>query len=101
MNQLTVRFAFDTSVPMTEVEATLRLALLAVESLHGEDRVRLDAKVTVDRATRVCVIDVASEVGRALALVFGGYIRREFGDAAVNMVHIPASAVSAQVGVGA
>jgi hypothetical protein len=101
MNQSNVRFAFDASVPMTEVEATLRLALLAVESLHGEDRVRLDARVTLDRATRTCIINAASEVGRTLALVFGGYIRREFGDAAVNLVHAPVPGESAQAGAGA
>lgn len=100
MNQSTVRFAFDSSVPMTEVEATLRLALLAVESLHGEDRVRLEARVNVDRAARACVIESASDVGRALALVFGGYIRREFGEAAVNLTHVPASVGSVQPGAG-
>ncbi len=96
MNHSAVRFAFDSSVPMTEVEATLRLALLAVESLHGEDRVRLDARVSVDRATRACVIHLASEVGRALALVFGGYVRREFGDGAVQ-IERPVAAATGNV----
>lgn len=85
MNRSIVRFAFDMSAPMSEVETTLRLALLAVESLHGEDRVRLDAKFAIDRAARVCVIDAACEVGRTLVLIFGGYARREFGEGAVRM----------------
>jgi hypothetical protein len=31
------------------------------------------------------MIDAACEVGRTLALIFGGYARREFGDGAVRM----------------
>lgn len=97
----TVRFSFDASVPMPEVEATLRLAQLAVESLHGEDRVRLEAKAAVDHAARTCVIDRTAEVGRTLALVFGGYVRREFGDGAVTVTRVPASGVGVLAGAGA
>jgi hypothetical protein len=70
---------------MDEVEGTLHLARLAAESLHGEDRVRLDAKFAIDRAAHTCVIDTTCEVGRTLALIFAGYARREFGDDAVRM----------------
>lgn len=85
MDCATVTFVFKDSVPMPEVEATLRLAILAVESLHGEDRVRLDAKFNIDRAAHTCVIEAACEVGRALALIFARYVRREFGEEAVRM----------------
>jgi len=85
MPEILVRFIFDKTTPMDEVEGTLHLARLAVESLHGEDRVRLDAKFAIDRAAHTCMIDAACEVGRALAMIFAGYVRREFGEGAVRM----------------
>jgi hypothetical protein len=85
MSQTVVQFTFDRSVSMDEVDGTLRLALLAVESLHGEDRVRLEAKFILERAKRSCSVDASSDVGRTLALIFGGYLRREFGNDAVKM----------------
>ena len=85
MPQTVVQFTFDRSVSMDEVDGTLQLALLAVDSLHGEDRVRLEAKFILDRAKRTCSVDASSEVGRTLVLIFGGYLRREFGNDAVKM----------------
>ncbi|RIK82084.1 MAG: hypothetical protein DCC67_07670 [Planctomycetota bacterium] len=64
---------------MREVEETLLLAVLAVESLFGESTVRLDASYSVDAPRRSCVIDGSTEVGRALSRVFTGFVTREFG----------------------
>lgn len=80
-----VTFLFDRSVPMADVEDTLRLAKLAVECLHGEDRVMLEARASVDVRRRLCVIGTFSDVGRTLALLFGGYSRREFGSDRVKL----------------
>jgi hypothetical protein len=80
-----ITFAFAPTVPVPEAEATLRLAVLAVESLHGADRVRLELHVRIDRAARRIVIDASTDPGRTLAAIFSGYIRREFGDDAVQM----------------
>ncbi len=85
MDRSTVKFAFNDSVSMPEVEATLRLALLAVESLHGEDRLRLETRTKVDRARHACLVDTTTEVGRTLAAIFGGYVRREFGEEAIGI----------------
>lgn len=83
MSHSMVKFAFKDSVSMPEVEATLRLALLAVQSLHGEDRLRLEAHVQVNHTRHLCLIDTAPEVGQTLAVIFAGYVRREFGEDAV------------------
>ncbi|QOJ04884.1 MAG: hypothetical protein HRU71_01265 [Planctomycetia bacterium] len=64
---------------MREVEETLLLAVLAVESLFGESTVRLDASYSVDAPRRSCAIDASTEVGRSLSRVFTGFITREFG----------------------
>jgi len=70
---------------MREVEMTLHLARMAAASLHGEDRVRIQAPAIVDRINHSCRIDTTRDVGQALSLIFGGYVRHEFGDDAVQV----------------
>jgi hypothetical protein len=84
-NMATATFTFSPGVPLPEAEATLRLAVLAVESLHGADRMQLELHVRVERAERRFVIDTATDVGRTLAVIFSGYARREFGEDAVRV----------------
>lgn len=74
------RYVFSEEVSMDEVEATLVLAIVAAEALHGEAQVRLDAAHAFDRDIRRCVIDAGTEVGLHLNQVFATYLRREFGD---------------------
>ena len=87
MSQAIVQFVFHRSVPMDEVEGTLRLAHLATASLYGETCLRLDAKSTIDTGAHRCAIQADNYVGRALALIFAGFIRREFGDTAMKIAH--------------
>ena len=72
------RYVFSENVLLEDVEASLVLALFAVESLHGEAQVRLDAAHTLDRQGRACVIDAGCPVGKDLNRVFVGFLRREF-----------------------
>lgn len=74
------RYTFTSEVPTEEVEASILLALLATESLHGESQVRLDASHFLDGDRRSCIIDAGTPVGRDLNRLFVGFIRREFGD---------------------
>jgi hypothetical protein len=83
-------FEFDHAVPIDEVAGTFELALMGVESLYGPARVALDAVYRIDRTNRTIEIDRSSDVGGTLALVFLGYARREFGDAAVRMKRVEA-----------
>lgn len=73
------RYVFNEVIPPEEVEATFVLALFAVESLHGEAQVRLDAGHAFDAKRRTIVIDAATAVGRDLNRVFIGLLSREFG----------------------
>lgn len=100
MTHTSIRFTFDGTVPIDEVEQTLRLALLAVESLHGEDRVLLETASHVERASRTCVVDTSTDVGRTLALVFAGFVRREFGDEAVTVHFVQPKTVVMPIGGG-
>ena len=88
------RYRFNSAVDITDVEASLLLALLATESLHGESQVRLEASHAMDVEGRTCVIDAGSNVGRDLNRLFVGFVRREFGEDAFRVGrvdHVPAS----------
>jgi hypothetical protein len=73
------RYTFAPDVPVEEAEATLLLAVLGAESLHGEAQVLLDAAHYFDPEHRACVIDAHTTVGRDLNRLFVGFVRREFG----------------------
>ncbi|MFV1966496.1 MAG: hypothetical protein ACC628_13815 [Pirellulaceae bacterium] len=80
MSREIYKYVFDSSIDITDVEASLLLALLAAESLHGESQVRLEAAHALDTESRACVIDATGDVGRDLNRLFVGFIRREFGE---------------------
>jgi hypothetical protein len=73
------RYQFIESIDIVEVRATVTLAILATESLHGESRVRLEARHEFDADRRLCVVDATGEVGRDLNRLLLGFISREFG----------------------
>ena len=65
MTHDTYKYRFDESVPAQELEDTFMLAMLAVESLHGRSRVRMESRFNLDKARRTCVIDASTDVGFA------------------------------------
>jgi len=82
------RFSFNEAQPFDEVLDTLDLAVMAVQSLHGLERVRLDARFVSDPNRRTLVIDAATAVGQGLCQIFLGYARREFGERAFEVQRI-------------
>lgn len=80
MSREVYRYVFGPSVSIEDAEASLLLALLSAESIHGESQVRLDARHLFDADARSCVIDAATPVGRDLNRLFTGFLRREFGE---------------------
>lgn len=80
-----VRLVFAPDISMAEIGATLDLSLFAARSLHGDDAVALDVSWSLDPASRAVTVDTSGRVGRSLALLFFGFVRREFGDAAVRV----------------
>lgn len=73
------RYTFSDTASMDDVEASLVLALMASESLHGESQARLDIAHCLDVERRVCVIDGSTVVGQHLNRLFVGFLSREFG----------------------
>jgi hypothetical protein len=82
------RYRFEDHIPLNEIEDTLMLALLAVEALHGEAQVRLDAAHHLDREQRACVLDATTPVGRSLNKLFTNFLRREFGEKAFTVERV-------------
>ena len=85
MTSSVYRYTFATDIPSEETEATLVLALLAAESLHGEAQVRLDVAHHLDPDRHACAIDAGTDVGRDLNKLFTGFLRREFGEEAFKV----------------
>jgi hypothetical protein len=64
---------------MHEAEGTLKLAVMAAESLFGPARVELEAVFRVDAEGRAIVVERSTEVGATLAVLAWGYLKKEFG----------------------
>lgn len=85
MDRQVYHYRFNGAVSLGEVEESLLLAVLAAESLYGRSPVRLDAAFCLDRDKRSCVVDAGSEVGRAIARIFTGFVTRQFGEDAFRV----------------
>ncbi len=85
------RYRFGDEVCFDEVLGTIDLSILAVQSLHGEARTRLDARFVSDTEKKSVVIDATSSVGDALNQIFVGFARREFGLTAFRIERLPAA----------
>jgi hypothetical protein len=91
------RYQFSPPLDIAEVEATVTLAILATESLHGDSRVRLEARHKFDAQKRLCVIDDNGEVGRDFNRIFLGFMTREFGRDSFQVEHALAPTSSSSV----
>jgi len=85
MNDTVFRFAFRPGVNLTEVEATLHLAILAGEGLFGEARVRMEVAYHLDAPQSVVLLDGHTSAGEAVVRVFTAFITREFGEDAFEV----------------
>jgi hypothetical protein len=92
------RYCFKSSVVSEEIEASLLLAILATESLHGASQVRLDVAHAFDAERHVCTIDATTPVGRDLNRLFIGFVSREFGEDAFEVHRVDAVATSTAIG---
>lgn len=82
------RYQFDESLPLREAERWLLLSVVAAESLYGRAPVRLDAAFCLDRQRRSCVVDAASDVGRAIARIYTGFLTHQFGESAFRVERV-------------
>ena len=82
------RFTFKESIANQQIEQRLLLAALNTETIFGEAAMRLDASFRFDKASRTCLIDSGTEVGRHIAKLFIAYISKEFGDECYSLERI-------------
>jgi hypothetical protein len=85
MNSHAYRFPFSEKTDLQEVEASLLLAVLAAECLHGRARVRLDVSFCLDQKKRSCIIAADTGLGRTISRIFTGFLCLEFGEKAFNV----------------
>ncbi|WP_425619086.1 hypothetical protein NA78x_002817 [Anatilimnocola sp. NA78] len=94
------RYSFEDTVQSEDIEAALLLAIWGCEALHGEAQVRLDAAYFFDQATRACVIEAGTAVGRDFSRLFVNFVRRECGEDSFRVERIDSSATTATASVG-
>jgi hypothetical protein len=73
-------YRFDPSLPQQELEDAFAVALMAVLSLHGEDRVCRDGRACLDPVHHTALIDASTAVGRDLARIFTGFVIQAYGE---------------------
>lgn len=81
------RYEFPSEIAFEEVQASLVLATMGVESLYGLPQVRLDAGYAIDAGQRRIAIDARTPVGRDLNRLFAGFVLREFGPDSFRVEH--------------
>ena len=79
----TITFRVPPEVPFQQVEATVRVALAAVESICGKTAVDLDVRCLVDEQDREVAISGRRPISAYAARAVAGLLSRQFGDSLV------------------
>jgi len=74
-----ITFVVPAELDLIEVEATLQLALVCLEALHGDNAVQLQCAYWIDEAKRTIAIRASTQLGMDSATLFRGLCRREWG----------------------
>ena len=74
------QFRFDSEISLEDIEDTLMLVLVAVNSLHGVTRVRLDCQFVLDKKRRHVLVDGNTPVGRCFARILAGFADYAYGE---------------------
>lgn len=80
-----ILFEFGNDVQMLDVKATLHLSKIGAIALHGKDAFIQEVTYSCLESDRCVKIDDSTPTGRCLSLLFGGYVRREFGEESVKV----------------
>ena len=78
MCEFIATYQFQATVPMEEVEASLVLAKMGTESLHGTCGLLLDVKSELIEKKKQVRIRGTATIGSTLNRLFLGFLRREF-----------------------
>ena len=78
MSKRIYRYQFSALVALADVESSILLAEMAIESIHGESDSELDLGYFLHREKRQLIVDATTEVGRDFNRILVGFFRREF-----------------------
>lgn len=92
---MSFQYRFQKAVNVTETEATLLVAMIAIEALHGNSAVRMYGRYRFDPKQRVCEIDASPPLGQDLNKVYVGMLQREFGPSAFTVQKVQSQLVAA------
>ncbi len=88
MHQLNYQYLFSSEIDIDEVECTIVVSVIALQSLHGATQVRLDLTHYLDREIRQMRVDASTAIGRDFNCIFAGLLLQEFGEAAFRVERI-------------
>ncbi|HMO36001.1 MAG TPA: hypothetical protein PKA06_08160 [Gemmatales bacterium] len=85
MSRTLSRLQYREDVPAEEVEAMLHLALLALQSLHGDPQTRFQVALSLNAGKRECLIDDSTPLGSELGCIFLGFLQAAFEPEAIRV----------------
>lgn len=91
------RYDFRAGISIEDIEASMVLALVAAEALHGETAVQLAGCHAINRDERSCIVDAETPAGRDLNRLFAGFLLREFGPTSFDVRRTDAQVMPAAV----
>ena len=89
------KFTFSPVVSRQSVGEALITAVFAVECIHGQSAIRLDAAYRLDEEKRTCVVNAGTPVGRDIGLLLAGLLALQFGGDAFAVSRVAVGEVAA------
>jgi len=104
MAQATYTFVIGVGVDLNEVNATMRLSLIAAEGVHGEARIRTEVAYTIEPLQSALRLSGDVPAVETVAQIFTSFLTREFGAESFcvrRMTSPPSESTSAAIGAAA
>lgn len=87
MNEKVLIFKFDASIPMQDLADTFNLSRIAVESLYGAVKAKIETRYHINQRAGTFALDISTDCGRDLAKIFTGFAQKEYGARAFRIEH--------------
>jgi hypothetical protein len=94
MNPQFYRYRFRIDVPLADIEASLALARLATQALHGQSQTRIDVACGLEPLAHACIIEATTHVGQDFNRLFVGFVSHEFGEDAFQVARLVPEAIA-------
>lgn len=94
MNPQFYRYRFRIDVPFADIEASLALARLATQALHGQSQTQLAVATGLEPLDHACIIEASTRVGQDFNRLFVGFVSHEFGEDAFQVARLVPEALA-------